>query len=114
MASNCRLLAPRAAACRLEWGADALRARSHRGRRRCEIKVLRDVNAYRDSFAAAMDAARVDALVFPVWTLSCAPSTLDFLGKRYRLNIRVSAEELKPEPAPVIPIKSVAALGPEE
>jgi hypothetical protein len=36
------------------------------------------------------------------------------LLKRYRLNFNVSAEELKPEPAPVIPIKSVAALGPEE
>ena len=39
---------------------------------------------------------------------------ISMLGKRYRLNIKVSAEELKPEPAPVIPIKSVAALGPEE
>ena len=39
---------------------------------------------------------------------------ISILGKRYRLNIKVSAEELKPEPAPVIPIKSVAALGPEE
>ena len=39
---------------------------------------------------------------------------ISMLGKRYRLNIKVSAEELKPEPAPVIPIKPVAALGPEE
>jgi hypothetical protein len=39
---------------------------------------------------------------------------LDFLGKRYRLNMKVSAEELKPQPAPVIPIKPVAAPGPEE
>ena len=39
---------------------------------------------------------------------------ISMLGKRYRLNFKVSAEELKPEPAPVIPIKSVAALGPEE
>jgi hypothetical protein len=39
---------------------------------------------------------------------------ISILGKRYRLNIKVSAEELKPEPAPVIPIKPVAAPGPEE
>jgi hypothetical protein len=39
---------------------------------------------------------------------------IGLLGKRYRLNIKVSAEELKPEPAPVIPIKPVAAPGPEE
>jgi hypothetical protein len=37
---------------------------------------------------------------------------IGLLGKRYRLNIKVSAEELKPEPAPVIPIKPVAAPGP--
>ena len=30
---------------------------------------------------------------------------IGLLGKRYRLNIKVSAEELKPEPAPVMPLK---------
>jgi len=32
------------------------------------IQGRQDEQMYRDSFGAAMDAARVDALVFPVWT----------------------------------------------
>lgn len=32
------------------------------------IQGRKDEQMYRDSFGAAMDAARVDALVFPVWT----------------------------------------------
>jgi len=32
------------------------------------------------------------------------------LGKRYRLNIKVSAEDLKPKPAPVIPINETLSL----
>ena len=37
--------------------------------------------------------------------------TIGLLGRRYRLDIKVYAQELKPEPAAVIPIKPVAATG---